>query len=84
MNATEIIKHVNNIYKADAGIDALTKTDCCIMDEIHTRYPYKDICGCPDFNKCDDPQYMLACLATRRPEQLSQWVIDTYNTEMDS
>lgn len=82
LNAAEIIEEVKTLHSPNPGILALVKYDCCIMDETCEPYPYKEDGQCPDWNRCDDATYMLACISTRNPEQLSQWVIDIYNSAM--
>ncbi|WP_394917023.1 hypothetical protein [uncultured Robinsoniella sp.] len=37
-----------------------------------------------DCRSCADPQYMLACMATREPEQLGAWVVERYNEAMQN
>ena len=78
MNAEVLIKTARNLCGADAGVEALADRDRCIMDECYDRPQYKCEGGCLDYLKCSDPDYILACLATRQPEQLASWVVDTY------
>lgn len=82
MNANEIIFEAKSLCVPNAGIKALANYDCCIMDETCEPYPYKDEGRCPDWKRCDDPEYMLACLASRNSEQISEWVVDVYNAAM--
>lgn len=82
MNANDIILQAKSLYTPNAGIKALVKYDCCIMDETCEPYPYKEEGCCPDWRRCDDSEYMLACLASRNPEQISEWVVDVYNLAM--
>lgn len=82
MNANDIILEAKSMFTPNAGIEALIKCDCCIMDETCEPYPYKEEGCCPDWNRCDDSEYMLACLASRNPEQVSEWVVDVYNAAM--
>lgn len=70
--------------KPDKGVIALAYADNCIMDESCTCYPYKGEGGCLDCRSCADPQYMLACMATREPEQLGAWVVERYNEAMQN
>lgn len=82
MNANDIILEAKSMFTPNAGIEALIKCDCCIMDETCEPYPYKAEGCCPDWNRCDDSEYMLACLASRNPEQISEWVVDVYIAAM--
>lgn len=82
MNANEIILEAKSLSVPDAGIEALVKCDCCIMDEACEPHPYKEEGCCPDWKRCDDSEYMLACLASRNPEQIAAWVVDVYNSAM--
>lgn len=79
MNVNDIILEAKSLLTPNAGIEALVKCDCCIMDETCEPHPYKEEGCCPDWKRCDDPEYMLACLASRNPEQISEWVVDVYN-----
>lgn len=83
MNAEEIIKEAKSICNANAGIKALVKKDYCIMDELYTQFPYKAKDRCPDYEKCDCRSFMLACVATRTPDQLADWAIDAYSSAMN-
>lgn len=83
MTAEELITEANKINKSNAGIRALIRKDCCIMDEECSRFPYKVEGGCPDYKKCDCGSFMLACLATRNPDQLAPWVPEVYNTALN-
>ena len=82
-NAEELLKEVQKISKSNAGVQALADSDCCIMDKTYEPYPYKEDGRCPDFNRCDDSEYMLACLQSRNPLQLADWVIEKYYSAMD-
>jgi hypothetical protein len=82
MNAMEIIEEAKSICKPNDGIKALVKKDYCIMDEEYCHYPYKDEDRCPDYRRCECNSFMLACLATRTPDQLAPWAIETYSTAM--
>lgn len=82
MNANNIINETMSMYIPNAGIKALVKYDCCIMDETCEPYPYKEEGQCPDWRRCDDTKCMLACLASRNPEQIAEWVVDVYNSTM--
>lgn len=82
MNANDIILEAKSLYDLNAGIKALAEMDCCIMDETCEPYPYKEEGRCPDWRRCNDPEYMLSCLASRDPEQISEWVVDVYNSVM--
>jgi len=78
LSASEIVSQAKGMLTPNAGIIALANRDRCIMDEEHTRYPYKNEGGCPDYQRCSDEQYMLACLATRTATDLADWAVDTY------
>ena len=82
LNAEQIISEANTLCVPNAGITALVKYDCCIMDESCEPYLYKEEGRCPDYNRCDDESYMLACLSSRNSHQIAQWVVDAYNSTM--
>lgn len=82
MNANEIILETKSLCVPNAGIEALVGFDWCIMDESCEPYPFKEEGRCLDWKRCDDPEYMLACLASRNPDEISEWVVDTYNAAM--
>jgi len=79
LNAREIIEQAKTLNAPNKGIVALVNKDCCIMDELCCRYPYKSEGGCLDYNRCSDDEYMLACLTTRDASQLAQWVMEAYS-----
>jgi len=83
INAKQIIEEAKSIHKSNDGIKALVKRNYCIMDELYSFLPYKDEGGCLDYKKCDCEDYMLACFATREPEDLANWVIESYNIAMN-
>lgn len=82
LNAEQVIKEVNALHVPNAGIIDLVRYDCCIMDERCEMYPYREDGRCPDYNRCDDASYMLACLSSRNSHQVAQWVVDVYNSAM--
>lgn len=82
MTAKEIIENASKSCVPDKGIMALADADYCIMDDACTCYPYKEDGRCLNYSSCDDPQYMLACLATREPDQLGAWAVERYNKAM--
>ena len=77
--ACQVIQFAKSLIKPDAFVAALTKKDWCIMDELYCHFPYKEHGGCPDYERCDCCDYMLACLSTRDPEQIADWVVTAYN-----
>ncbi len=83
-NTEQLIKEVSALTSPNAGIEALVATDYCIMDETGTTCPYKEENRCPDYKRCDDSEYMLACLQSRDPDQIASWAIEVYYTAMDS
>jgi len=83
MTAEELIKEAESLTEANAGIMAIVRHDCCIMDKECCCYPYKDEGQCPDYRRCDHGNFMLACIATRSPEQISSWVLETYSLAME-
>lgn len=82
MTTQELFEAIKKTYRPNKGIIAIAQKDCCIMDELCTCYPYKEKGRCPDYNRCDDEEYLLACLATRSPEEISPWVVTTYSEAM--
>lgn len=82
MNASDTILEAKSLYTPNAGIKTLVKYDCCIRDETCEPYPNKEEGRRPDWRRCDDPEYMLACLASRNPLQIAEWVVDAYNAVM--
>ena len=78
-DARAIIARAKSSGSLDKGVTAIANCDRCIMDDENTLYPYKCEGGCPDYERCFDDQYMLACLATRDADQIADWVIRVYN-----
>jgi len=79
IDAETLIEKAKSMHIPDAGIIALTDVDHCLMNERYCRYPYKDWNGCPDHDCCDDPEYLMICLATLEPNQLATWVTEVYS-----
>ena len=79
LDARAIIARAKSSGLPDKGVTAITYRDRCIMDDENTLYPYKCEGGCPDYGRCSDDQYMLACLATRDADQVAEWVVGVYN-----
>ena len=80
--ATSIINEVKQLNIPNAGVEALAKEawddpDFCIMDDEFCRQSYRQ--ECPDRGFCHRSDFMLACLATRRNDQLGNITIRIYN-----
>lgn len=84
LNAAQIIKEVNTLTSSNAGINGLVDANYCIMDEMGASCVYKEEGGCPDYKRCDDAEYMLACVQSRSPDQIADWAIEKYNAAMES
>jgi len=82
-NASEIIKEVKKLFSPNEGVKALANmayndpNGFCIMDNDECRSSYRE--ECLDRGLCHNPDFMLACLATRFFDQLGESAIDIYN-----
>ena len=83
LNAEQLIEEANALTSPNAGIQALADMDYCIMDEIGTSCPYKEENRCPDFRRCSESGFMLACVQSRTPDQIANWVIEAYQATME-
>lgn len=86
--AKEIIFECNKLITPNLGIEALTKRALeddyfCIMDDKNDNRSYRE--ECPDSGHCVYPEYMMACVSTRKFGNqyiIGDEAIEIYNNAM--